>query len=381
MKFSDLLFEGGNTTVINKKTGISLDAEKIDFKKLSIENFRKEFQELFLELNNLYFKKYKEYIWKDSSLIKNAIVFNGSTSYIMNPNMNPKEIFKYKQSSGDIDIVIPKKCQSNLWHLLDSLEGKIIKNFEYHGCFSQNPEKLGNTLLTIFVYKPENIACQVDFENADFHNDKPTDFARFAHGSSFEDAKKSLKAAFHKLLLRALVGAISVNPNIIIATKSSTADKIKIKKDDTIPRMAQFSVDRGLRFGLEPLLKDGNPIYINGKQVYREMDTSESSFITSLEEIFEYMFKTKVGMNDLHSFVGVCKLIKKHCDKETIKLTQERFFDIIFGKPAQIIETRDKDLDKEIKLNAYSYFLKALNLKHPGLEKEIERYYAIKWKD
>lgn len=379
--FLNLLNEGGNTTVINKKTGVSLDAEKIDFKRLSIENFRKEFQELFLELNKLYFKKYKEYIWKDEKLIKNAIVFNGSTSYIMNPDMDPKEIFKYKQSSGDIDIVIPKQCQLNLWNLLDSLEGETIKNFEYHGCFSQNPNKLGNTLLTIFVYKPKNIACQIDFENADFYNNVPTDFARFAHGSSFEDAKKSIKAAFHKLLLRALVGAISVNPHIVIATKKSTPDKIKLKKDESAPRMAQFSVDRGLRFGLEPLLKNGKPIFIDGKQVYREIDTSESSFITSLEDIFEYMFKTKVGMNDLHSFVGICKLIKKHCDNETIKLIQERFFDIIFGKPAQIIETRDKDLDKEIKLTAYSYFLKELNLKHPGLEKEIERYYAVKWKN
>lgn len=380
MKLSELMFilEGGNTTTINKKTGESKSAEKIDFNRLSIESFRAEFIDLFTSLNRLFLNKYKEKLWANDSLIKKGLVFNGSTSYIMNPKMDPKEIFKYKQSSGDIDIVIPAGHQEKLWDLLDSLEGKTIGNFEYHGCFSQNREKLGDQLLTIFVYKPENIACQIDFENADFKDGKPTEFARFSHGSSFEDAKESIKAFAHKLLLRALVGAISANPNIVVATKSSKPDNIKLKADKSTPRMAQFSVTRGLRFGLVPMLDKGEPVYYEGKQVYQEQDTSDSEFITDLKEIFKYMFKSSVGLKDLHSFIGVVKLMKKHCDEKTIKLTQERFFDIIFGMPAQFIEPNDLKLDRQVKLTAYNYFLKELRLRHPGLEADIDRYYIVK---
>ncbi|EAI0948228.1 hypothetical protein E1I37_09875, partial [Campylobacter coli] len=81
---------------------------------------------------------------------------------------------------------------------------------------------------------------------------------------------------------------------------------------------------------------------------------------------------------DLHSFIGVVKLMKKHCDEKTIKLTQERFFDIIFGMPAQFIEPNDLKLDRQVKSTAYNYFLKELRLRHPGLEADIDRYYIVK---
>lgn len=366
--------EGGNLTLTTKSG--THRAEKISFKKLPISKFRDEFTKLFIELNKLFHKKYKYKLWSSDSLIKKAEIFNGSTSFIMDVNLSPDEIFKYKQSSGDVDVVIPKESAKDLHGLLKTLEDKNIGNFTFLGS-NRDSDKLGTQIITLFRYNPENIVCQVDFELSTFENGKPTEFTKFSHSSSFEDAKANIKAAFHKLLLRSLVGAISTNPNIVIATRSSTPNNIKLASNSELPREMKFSVDRGLRLCLEPMLDNGKPVFYEGKQVFKEIPTKDSEFITDVSEIFRYIFKSKVNKNDILSFVGVIKLMKKYCDVNTLRLTQERFFDIILSPKAQVIDN-DLDIDKQIKISAYEYLLHELKLQHPGLDKDIEKYYAIK---
>lgn len=379
MNFKDYLLklalnEGGNLT-LKTSSGIH-SAEKISFKKLPISKFREEFTSLFIELNKIFFKKFDYKLWPSDSLIKKAEIFNGSTSFIMDTKLDPDEIFKYKQSSGDVDVAIPKEAARDLHNLLKTLENAKISNFTYLGS-NRDSDKLGTQIITLFRYNPEKIICQIDFELSEYQDGKPTEFTKFAHSSSFEDAKANIKAAFHKLLLRSLVGAISVNPNIVIATAKSTPDNIKLMGNAELPRELKFSVDRGLRVCLEPLLDNGKPVYLEGKQVFKEIPTKDSEFITDVSEIFKYIFKTKVSKNDMLSFVGVIKLMKKYCDANTIKLTQERFFEIILSPKAQVLDN-DLELDKEIKLSAYNYFLDELKLKHPNLNKDVEKYYAIK---
>lgn len=379
MNFKDYLLklalnEGGNLT-LKTSSGIH-SAEKISFKKLPISKFREEFTSLFIELNKIFFKKFDYKLWPSDSLIKKAEIFNGSTSFIMDTKLVPDEIFKYKQSSGDIDVAIPKEAARDLHNLLKTLENSKISNFTYLGS-NRDSDKLGTQIITLFRYNPEKIICQIDFELSEYQDGKPTEFTKFAHSSSFEDAKANIKAAFHKLLLRSLVGAISVNPNIVIATAKSTPDNIKLMGNAELPRELKFSVDRGLRVCLEPLLDNGKPVYLEGKQVFKEIPTKDSEFITDVSEIFKYIFKTKVSKNNMQSFVGVIKLMKKYCDANTIKLTQERFFEIILSPKAQVLDN-DLELDKEIKLSAYNYFLDELKLKHPNLNKDVEKYYAIK---
>lgn len=379
MNFKDYLLnlalnEGGNLT-LKTSSGIH-SAEKISFKKLPISKFREEFTSLFIELNKIFFKKFNYKLWPSDSLIKKAEIFNGSTSFIMDTKLDPDEIFKYKQSSGDVDVAIPKEAARDLHNLLKTLENSKISNFTYLGS-NRDSDKLGTQIITLFRYNPEKIICQIDFELSEYQDGKPTEFTKFAHSSSFEDAKANIKAAFHKLLLRSLVGAISVNPNIVIATAKSTPDNIKLMGNAELPRELKFSVDRGLRVCLEPLLDNGKPVYLEGKQVFKEIPTKDSEFITDVSEIFKYIFKTKVSKNNMQSFVGVIKLMKKYCDANTIKLTQERFFEIILSPKAQVLDN-DLELDKEIKLSAYNYFLDELKLKHPNLNKDVEKYYAIK---
>ena len=381
MKLSNyLIFEGGNVEAINA-LGNSKFADKIDLRKFKIKDFREEFYKLFKILNTKYEMKFKEPLWKDEKILKNGVAFNGSTSYIMNPALDPDEILKHKTHAGDLDIMVPKEDLTNLWDLLRSLEGKSLGNFTYFGNNRPNRDAIGTQINSIFIYhhKDADISCQIDFEASEFENHQPTDWARFSHGSSFEDAQVGIKALHHKLLLRAMVGAMSANPNIVIATPASTPEKITLKKTKEVPRMQQFSVDRGLGFGLEPLLdKNGNIIVLDGKQVYKEKKGDSNRYIQDLGEIFHHIFKTNENMAKFHSFIGVVDLMKKHCDRKTIEDTHKRYFDILFGKGAQIIESFSPEDDAQVKLAGFSYFLKHLGLKHPNLNKDIEAYYELK---
>ena len=90
------LNEGGNITI----RGVS--AEKIDFKKIPIREMREKFFKLFEELNKLYYKEYNEYLWRDMEAIRAGVNYNGSTSFILNPDYDEDEIGKYKKASSPI---------------------------------------------------------------------------------------------------------------------------------------------------------------------------------------------------------------------------------------------------------------------------------------
>lgn len=384
----EFLVEGGNVTATNKKTGVTYNADKIPLEQLTIEKFRKNVIQLFNDINEKFKKKFNYPLWNDFSIVKSGLVFNGSTSFIMDPNIDPKEILKYKKSAGDIDIMVPKEKMKDLWYFLDENEGLKIGDFEYLGNNRLNPNAIGDQQNTLWRFK--NINFQVDFEEAEFENEKPSEWAKFAHGSSFEDAKTqvlvdgqliSVKSFAHKLILRAMVGALSENPNIVIATKASTPDKIKLKKSDEIPRMKQFSVVRGLGQGLRPMLdSNGNVIMLNGKQVYQEADSNERNYLTDLKTIVFELFGEKGSISDFQSFKGVVKMLKKTPKDVQIK-TANRFFDIIFGLSAQVIEARNKILDYQVKMAPLKYLLDSLKIKIPNMDSQIDKYYKIKYVD
>lgn len=379
MQFIELLalLEGGNVEALNKKTGEKRLADKIGFDKLPINQFRNDFYDLFKELNKIYIKKYDSPLWEDLDDIKSGLMFNGSTSYIMNPNMSPDEILKYKSGAGDLDIIIPETSLKNLWYILDELEGERISHFIYHGCNRHTPESVGVQINTVFEHIKTKVNCQIDFEGLPFEGGKPTEFAKFGHSSSFEDAKKNIKAVHHKYLLRAIVASLSEAPDIVVATPASTPEKIRIKKIDGPAKLVSFSVDRGLRTTLAPMLDDnGNQVYFEGKPVYKEIKTSESDYITSIDKIIKYMFGVDVPKNDIMSFTGLVKLIKTHFSKDLIKKINERYFKLLFGKGSQMLELRNPQLDYEVKIAGYDYFTKMLKIRNNQAEKEIQKYYG-----
>lgn len=375
-----LIFEGGNTTVTSNITGKSYSGEKIDLNAVKLPVFRKEFMKLFNTLNDLFYKEYKRKLWKSED-ITNAIIFNGSSSYALSSEYPESEILKHKSQIGDIDVTIPDYELKPMFLLLRKNENKRFGKFTYKGSYQQNENAIGDQIITIFKFYYDNenyVNTQIDFEGVDFANGSPTEFARFGHSSSFEDAKENIKALHHKCLIQSIFTTLSIRPDIVIATNSSTPDNIKQASWNKVKpaKGYKFSTTGGLRFCLTPMLdKNGNICKYNGCDVYKEIPTKESKFIRNVSEIFKMAFGGKGNIADFHSFIGICKLIKKHCDIETQKNILENYFVSMFGPSAQQKE-KDIDADIALKLPAVNYIENALKLRVQRKEGRIQAYKA-----
>lgn len=376
---------GGNVTAV-MKDGTSTRAEKIPLKKIGRAKFMGVIREFLIFVNTKFEKEYGEKIWKNENDILNGFVFNGSTSFIMDPALNDEEVVKYKQSAGDLDIIVPDYLKEKLWKFLDKIEGKqITKNIKYMGSNKPTIQSIGEQINAVFLIEFDGlrVPCQVDFEFLEFEDDKPSEWAKFSHSSSFEDAKSSIKAVHHKYLLRALVGGSSIRKDIVIATSKSTPDNIILSKSKVheIPRMLKFSVGRGVRVAYQPLLNpQGEIVEYNGKKVYQEIPTSKSDYTTSVQQIFKLAFG-EVESKDLakfYSFVGLVDLMKKYLNKKQIEDSFERYVDLLWAvKPqrAQELEVQNPSLDFEVKDAGYQYLIKHLKIRF-NAKKMIETYYA-----
>ena len=314
------LDEGGNISV----NGIS--AEKVYFSDLGISDFRSKFFELFTELNKIFYKQYKEYLWEDLNDIKTGFSYNGSTSFIMNPKIPVKEILKCKKASGDIDITISQDHAKKLFFLLKELEGKTIKEFLYIGNNRNSPDALGDQINSIFQLKvnQKTLNIQVDFELVEYSNGRPTEWSKFSKSSSFDDAKQNIKGVFHKLLLAKIIHTLYQAKDVIIATPASTWDKIRIKKTYDEPHFKKLSYTKGLGTGIQPLLDpDGNQVYYEGKRVFKEANGND--FINDVNGIFLALFKGKGSKSNIWSYIGVCTLLRE-LDKNFVKAVLDKFF-------------------------------------------------------
>ncbi|MCK9273108.1 hypothetical protein M0P65_06185, partial [Candidatus Gracilibacteria bacterium] len=240
---------GGNTKAINRQTGEVLAlAEKIDLSVIDRRQFISDIGKLLIKLNSLFNQQYKVFLWSNLKSMTGSI-FSGSTKFFFDITISDEEFIKYKPTVGDLDIMVPKDLISNLFDFLTSYELSIITpNIRYIG---QNRKScMYNQINSLFKYNDEYY-FQIDFEAVNFVNGEPDDFAKFAHSANWNDIKSGYKGVLHKLLLRNIVKAISIDENMIILTPGSSEipndKKWREKKITTTPRHLTFSVDRGLR--------------------------------------------------------------------------------------------------------------------------------------
>ena len=382
------LFEGGDETVTSKK-GIKTKAQKIPLKKIGRSRFRKVVTDLLKKINNDFKKKFKTLLWTDETQIEKGITFNGSSSFIMDPNIPDEEIVKYKEVAGDIDVVVPDFQRKNIWDYLESIDSKeVIPGVTYMGCNRTKFSPIENQIICVFVadFDGLKVPMQMDLEFLPFsETGLPSEWAKFSHSSSFEDTKAGIKAVHHKYLLRALVYGISVRDDIVICTPKSTYDNYTISKSKNLisPGMMKFSVGKGLRVAFEPLVDpEGNPVFDNGKQVFKEIPTKDSDYVTDVAEIL----KLSINPSDAEclesdskkfwSFTGLVELIKTYVPKENWETINQKYVSMLWElKPkAQKLERYDPELDYKVKISGYKFFIDSLGLS--DLSKDlINPYY------
>ena len=334
------LFEGGNV-VVKDKDGNKIPAQRIPIKDIGRGKFIKETKQLIEELNTLYTKKYKEPLWPNlSALIKGSILFNGSTSFIMDEEIPDEEILPHKPDSGDIDLIVPEDKKDNLWELLNTLLGKkITKDYSFINHNKETLSKVNDQINALFKYLGKYFV-QIDFEFLPFETQTidysgntmvaPSTWAKFGHSSSLKDTVAGLKGVSHKYLLRSISYATSVKPNIIFVTPTANCEnwKKKIRKKQN-QNILKFSVSKGVRTAFKPLICNDRQLEEDGQFVFKEISTKDSEFSTDLTEIFEMFFNktpTPQELNDLWSFSGLMDLMEKNLDKEQVKLAIERMF-------------------------------------------------------
>lgn len=388
---------GGNARATNKVTGVDTLAQKIPLKEIGRSRFIKKFIDIFEELDNRFKRKYDRPLWANRAILKNGVAFNGSTSFIMNPEIDDDQVIPYKPTSGDLDIMVKESDKADLWALLDELEAspRFMEDVEYKGSNKLSVSSIGDQINSVFQVTFGNIVTQsqVDFEFTEFEgtgdDETPAEFSRFGHSSSLSDAQNGFKGVSHKYILRALAGGASLRTDVLILTNKATYEKPVFKKTKgqniTELRMNKFFISRGIRKAYEEQYTPaGKPWFVDGKRVYKETPASNSSYENSITEMYKILFNDIDGkgvkeLDKMWSFVGIVDLMKKYLDNRSITDTFERFLDVQWGYAAQKLERDSAELDFEIKANAVNYMIKQIPMlkKYDKKIKEMtDRFYA-----
>lgn len=383
---------GGNARALNKVTGEETLAQKIPLEKIGRQKFIKKFIEIFEKLDELFYKKFKKHIWKNKSILRNGVAFNGSTSFIMNPEIPDEQVIPYKKTAGDIDVMIPEEYKYDLWELLNDLEKspKILPGVIYKGNNKLSPSMINDQINAVFEVHFDDIITfsQVDFEFVEFEEKDgeqvPLEFSRFGHSSSLADAQMGFKGVLHKYLLRSLASGASIRDNILVLTPNSTVDNPRFKKTKgehlTKVNIYKFSVAKGLRVAYELQYKDGKPFIYDGKKVYKEIPTKDSNYETSIKQIFKMLFNDEDSrdLDKMWSFVGLVELMKKYLDNKDIENVFEKFILLCWGEDAQRLERDHKEIDFEIKSVGVNYLIKNfpfLSKYKEKIDKMVQDFY------
>lgn len=388
MNFSEFLFEGGNARITDRESGeILVRSQKIDLKKFDRSELVESILEMLQKLNQMFKKKYGKEIWKDLEILRSGHAFSGSSEFFIDQKISDQEFLKFKPFMGDIDVIIPENLSEDFREFMPSLAGrKITSSMTYLG---QDRVDFKSTWLGIFNYKSADgeLNLQIDFEFGewDVKQQSPTEWAKFSHGSSWEDIKQGMKGVHHKFLIINLTRALSKRDDVIIATPASTPEKIRLvsgKKAESTPRMLAFSVDKGLRFKYKQMEdENAKPIRINKKIVFQEVPASKSEYYKTIPQIFSHIFgenPTKKEIEDFKSFEGLIKIAKDRLSKEEIN----SFFDFLleenlFGNRAQKLE-RNPDFDSSVKWTMVDKLIEIfpfLEKRRKETEKLSKEYY------
>lgn len=327
--------EGGNYQI----DGVG--SEPVDISKNSRNVIVANLVKLFTDINNRYYEKNKQYIWKDIAIKGNFTAGSGSAAHLFDTAIDTATLTLTKPKFGDIDVMIPEELLVGFDDFLKSTS-IISTDFSYIG--SKNT---AGQVITLWKSKMLGHNVQVDFEGVPFDSaGKPTEFSKFVHSSAIDDLKAGIKGVFHKYILRALTYTHGFKGLI----KSPAG---KTTKEGYVSPLI-FSVQYGMR------AKHVN----NSDGTYSELKPSESVYERNLVTIFTKLFKlnsaSKEDMVLFGSYKGILELINKYLSTSDKGLVFAAFTAMLYGKGAQTLYANDIARDIAEKATAYDTFTKAV---------------------
>jgi hypothetical protein len=380
---------GGNVTVIDSQ-GRERKVDKTDFGVISRSIFIRDFNDLFVALNNLYAAQNGEEIWpasKISALLAGAEIFVGSSSHIFNRSAKTdEEILSKKRILGDIDITVPESKIEGVFHVLASLSGPVTERISYVGKKQTEISRINDQINVIFEYTQEGktpLKIQVDFVATPYEDDKPSQFSRFFRSSDWGDIERGIKGSFHKLLLRSITKISSIDPHGVLLTPASPLsppEKVRVSKNKALGQLRHHSISaKGLRRTTEE-----QPITVGGKRAYKTLETDDprSSYETNVPQVFLRLFGPEPPLgNELklfESFTGLLQLMEDRFDNEKIGDIFEDFVRRKLFGHGTAIDAYDPKVDENAKRAAINTFIEKfpfLSLYKPEIEEIARAYY------
>ncbi len=352
--------EGGNVQIGDQ------EAERIDLSKISRDIITPKIEQLLDDINQQYTIENGIPLWS-GDLFKSKKFLSGSAFHFFDNTIATAEFKQYKNTVGDIDTQIDKSMAPEVEKFFVENTGKKFKNATLIGF-----KKSAGQLITLFAFDDPKINIQIDLEFVDFLNGVPTEWSNFSHSSDWDDIKAGIKGVFQKYLLRAL-------------TTKTLRDIIILKGKKEVPTAVKstdlaFSVTAGLRVKIEPVMDNGVHRVIDGLQVYREIPTAKSTYVTELGAMFEILFghkPTSTEIKQFGSFIGGCELAKryfKHNEQSTLILG---FANTLWGVGAQLLYRGNPDLDNKEKMIAFNKMIEILGISFnkSEIEKMHREYY------
>jgi hypothetical protein len=356
--FSVFLAEGGNVDL-----GGGLEADKIDMTRLN----RKDLVLSIVRALRLFSKDFKAAT--NMRLFGYKVWTSGSTEALFNlKGITDADFVKHKPLVGDIDVQVDANLQTFLTPFLGVARGKTYGDGKLLGS-----KQSAGTSVTLWDFPKYKTRIQIDFEYVDFAQGRPTAWAKLSHSSSWTDMQQGVKGVFHKNIIQA-IDARNLREVYLMSPKGKSMKKTKITN-------IAFSVVRGVRFKYEPVLDDkGNHMQKDGLFVYKEQSTSQSNYVTDINEMFKILFgfyPTGADLEAFNSFTGIAELIHKNFKRDEKQMILFGFVHSLWDtKRAQRMYRGDPNRDLAEKSTAYN-ILQNLWKVDPGVdvEKMKKAYY------
>ena len=262
LRFRNFLAEGGNVKVGPK--GSEVSAAPFSVTAHSRAKRRADIHHALGSIHDAFHDEHGEHLFgHGQSLLHSGHAFTGSTADLMGSHVPHEEFAKHKPVVGDVDVQVSHDHKNKLESTLKA--GRRFGKYTVVGT-----KKHGNEISAVMKHD-NGEHHQFDFQGV---HHPGSESERFLHSSSWEDTRKGVKGAHHKMLINAVGG-------------------------DT----HKFSITHGLRS--------------------RANDSAPG--VSHPTEVAHKLFGHKADASQIHSFHGVTQLIKKHIPKEQHQAIYDKF--------------------------------------------------------
>lgn len=264
LRFKSFIVEGGNIKVGPK--GSETSAAPFSVSSKNRGERRSDIHHALGSIHDAFHAEHGEHLFgHNQALLHSGHAYTGSTADLMGHHVSNEDFAKHKPTVGDVDTQVSMEHKNKLESTLKA--GRRFGKYTVVGT-----KKHGNEISAVMRHD-NGEHHQFDFQGVKHPG---SESERFLHSSSWQDTKKGIKGAHHKILINAVGGDIH-----------------------------KFSITHGLR---------------------SRTDESDQG-VSHPTEVAHALFGHKANPEHIHSFHGVVSLIKKHKTPEEHQAIYNKFKD------------------------------------------------------